>query len=65
MIVMHRENRGNSVSILTRLRPELTGFDSWQVLGLFSLRNRVQTGSGAHETPIQWVLGVLSPELKR
>jgi hypothetical protein len=34
--------------------------------GNFSLRFRVQTGSGDHPTqPIQWVLGILSLGVKR
>jgi hypothetical protein len=33
--------------------------------GNFSLHHRVQTGSGAHPPPIQWVSGALSLEVKR
>jgi hypothetical protein len=33
--------------------------------GNFSLRHRVQTGSGPTEPPIQWVPEVLSLEVKR
>jgi hypothetical protein len=31
----------------------------------FSSNLRVQTGSGAHQPPVQWVPGVLSPGVKR
>jgi hypothetical protein len=33
--------------------------------GFFSFSLCAQTGSGAHPAPVQWVLGVLSPGVKR
>jgi hypothetical protein len=33
--------------------------------GNFFLRHSVQTGSGAHEPPIEWVRGALFPGVKR
>jgi len=33
--------------------------------GNFSLRHRIQKGSGAHPSPIQWVPGALSLRVKR
>jgi hypothetical protein len=46
-------------------RAERSGFRSPARAGNFSLRHHVQTGFGAHKSPVQWVLGVLSPGLKQ
>jgi len=40
----------SSVNIVTRLKAGRPGLDSLQGLGFFSVRHRVQTGSGAHPT---------------
>jgi hypothetical protein len=58
------ESRGSSVSIVTRLRPGLPGFDSRQEQGLFS-RHRVQTVSGAHPTSYPMCTGAVSLGVKR
>jgi hypothetical protein len=59
--------RCSSVSIVSRLRSEGQGFNSRQGEWTeFSLCHRVQTVCGTHPTSdIQWVLGSLSPSVKR
>jgi hypothetical protein len=59
MATLACELQGSSVSIVTRLRPALAGFDSGHGEGrdLF-IYHRVQTGST--QPPVQWVPGALS-----
>jgi hypothetical protein len=41
------------------------GFDSWQGLGIFLFTTASRTALGPTQPPIQWVLGALSPGIKR
>jgi len=60
-------SRGSSVSIVTKIGAGRRGLVYLAGSGNFSLCHRVQTGSAARPAsyPIQWVLGDLSPEVKR
>jgi hypothetical protein len=60
-------SRGSSVSIVSdhELDDLAIGVRSPTGAKDFSSSLCVQTGSGAHPAPVQWVLGVLSPGLKR
>jgi hypothetical protein len=52
---LQRRRRDSAFGIVTRLRSERPGFDSRQGQGYFSLRHRIQTGSGAH--PVSYPVG--------
>jgi hypothetical protein len=48
-------SRGSSINIVTELWVRFPAG-----AGIFSSRHRVQTGSGAHQSPIQWIPGAPS-----
>jgi hypothetical protein len=59
-----RKSRGSSVTIVTRLRAERLRFDSWQEQGIYVFDTTSRPALELTQPSIQWVPGVLSPELK-
>jgi hypothetical protein len=55
----------SSVGIPTRTRAGRPGFDCRQVLRIFLFATVFRPALGPSRPPIQWIPGVLSPELKR
>jgi len=63
--ILHYQNRGGSVSAVTRLGAGRPGLDSRQEQARFSHRHRVQASFGAHPTSYPMGTGALSPGVKR
>jgi hypothetical protein len=50
---------------VTRTRAERPPFDTWEGLGFFLFTTTSKAALEPTQPPIQWVLGVLSPRIKR
>jgi hypothetical protein len=58
------KSRGNSVSIVTRVRAGRPGIDSLSGLGSFQLATASKPSLGATRSLTQWISEVLSPGVK-
>jgi hypothetical protein len=58
-------SRKNSVGIANRLRVEQPGFDFWQRQEIFLFSMESRPALKPTQSPIQWVLWALSPEIKQ